>query len=171
MSSVGHQAAYADDDARTVVEQHLAQLNTGRMRAPTDDPLVKEFMDALDPVNALAERSPGFVWRFQTADGNATAERPFDDDTILVNFSTWESVEALSDYVYRSDHAAYLRRRAEWFERFDGIYSVLWWVPAGHRPTVEEALERLEHLRVHGPTRKAFTFRHRFVSAPAAEKD
>lgn len=140
----------------------LAQLNIGRLRAPTDSPVVAEFMDALDEINALADASPGFVWRFQTEEGNATAERPFADDTILVNFSTWESVEALSDYVYRTVHADYLRRRREWFERFDDVGIVLWWVPAGHRPTVEQAIERLEHLRLHGPSPRAFTFRHRF---------
>ena len=143
---------------------HLAQLNIGRIRAPVDDPLVAEFMDALDPINALAERSPGFVWRFQTEDGNATAERPFDDDEILVNFSTWETVEALADFVYRSDHMGFMRRRREWFERFDGVYQVLWWVPTGHEPTVTEAIERLALLREHGPTAQAFTFRHPFTS-------
>ncbi len=134
------------------------------MRAPVDDPLVAEFMDALDPINALAERSPGFVWRFQTVDGNATAERPFDDDEILVNFSTWESVEALAEFVYRGDHMAFMRHRREWFERFDGVYQVLWWVPIGHQPTVTEAIERLALLRSHGPTARAFTFRHPFAS-------
>ena len=157
------------------MDHHLAQLNIGRLHAPTDDPLVAEFMDALDEINALAEASPGFVWRFQTDEGNATAERPFDDDTILVNFSTWVSVEALADYVYRSDHTAYLRRRAEWFERMDEISAVLWWVPAGHRPTVDEAIERLEHLRARGPSAAAFTFRHRFdaaaVSVDADDRD
>ena len=119
---------------------NVAQLNVGRLLAPTDSPLVAEFMEALEPVNALADASPGFVWRFQTEDGNATAERPFDDDTILVNFSTWESVEALTDYVYRSVHTEYLRRRREWFARMDEAFTVLWWVPSGHRPTVAEAV-------------------------------
>lgn len=151
-----------DERDPAIVTHHLAQLNVGRLRAPTDDPLVAEFMEALDPINALADDSPGFVWRFQTEDGNATAERPFADDEILVNFSTWESVDALADYVYRSDHMAFMRRRREWFERFDGVYIVLWWVPAGHRPTVGEAVERLDHLREHGPTPHAFTFRQRF---------
>ncbi len=151
---------------------HLAQLNIGRIRAPVDDPLVAEFMDALDPINALADRSEGFVWRFQTPDGNATSERPFDDDEILVNFSTWESIEALADFVYRSDHTAFMRRRREWFERFDGVFQVLWWVPAGHRPSTAEAIERLEHLRVHGPTSHAFTFRRRFApDATAGVRD
>ncbi len=140
----------------------LAQLNVGRLRAPTDDPLVAEFMAALDPINALADESPGFVWRFQTEEGNATGERPFEDDSILINLSTWASVDALSDFVFRSRHVEYLRRRREWFERMDEVITVLWWVPAGHQPAPAEAVERLEHLRAHGPTPHAFTFRHRF---------
>ena len=154
-------------DATPPQDRHLAQLNVGRLRAPTDDPLVAEFMAALDPINELADRSPGFVWRFQTEDGNATAERPFPDDTILVNYSTWTSLEALADFVFRTEHVEYLRRRREWFERIEGIVTVLWWVPAGHQPTTREAVERLEHLRVHGPSAHAFTFRHPF--APGAD--
>jgi hypothetical protein len=154
----------------------LAQLNVGRLRAPTDDPVVAEFMEALDPINALADRSPGFVWRFQTEDGNATAERPFPDDTILVNYSTWESLEALGDFVFRTAHVEYLRRRREWFERMDEVVTVLWWVPAGHQPTTREAVERLEHLRANGPTPHAFTFRRPFAAgagdpAPSDERN
>jgi hypothetical protein len=146
---------------------HLAQLNIGRLRGPVDSPIVAEFMEALDPINALADASPGFVWRFQTEDGNATAERPYEDDTIIVNFSTWESIDALADYVYRTAHVEYLRRRREWFERFEDLYVVLWWVPTGHRPTVVEAIDRLDHLRTHGPSPHAFTFRHPFDPATA----
>jgi len=147
----------------------LAQVNIGRLRAPTDDPLVADFMHALDEINALAERAPGFVWRLQTEEGNATALRPYaDDDSILINLSTWASIDALADYVYRSDHTAFLRRRAEWFERMDELILALWWVPAGHRPTEAEAVERLDHLRLHGPTAHAFTFRHRFDPPGAA---
>ena len=145
-----------------MADYDLAQLNVGRLLAPTDSPIVAEFMDALDEINALADESPGFVWRFQTPDGNATAERPFDDETILVNFSTWESVDALADYVYRTAHVEYLRRRREWFEKFDDVMIVLWWVPAGHQPSVTEAIERLDHLRANGPSPYAFTFRRRF---------
>src|SRR3954454_23600523 len=93
----------------------LAQINVGRLRAPLDSPLVAEFMDAVDPVNAIADASAGFVWRFQTDEGNATAVRPYEDATILVNMSVWDSVEALSEFVYRSAHTGYLRRRREWF--------------------------------------------------------
>jgi len=146
---------------------HLAQINIGRLRAPTDHPTIAEFMAALDEINALAERSPGFVWRFMTEDGNATAVRPFEDDLLLINMSVWESVESLGDYVYRTDHAGYLRRRREWFERIKEAIVALWWVPAGHRPTVAEAVERIDHLRTNGPTPHAFTFRHPF--SPTSE--
>jgi hypothetical protein len=145
---------------------HLAQINVGRLRAPVDSPLVAEFMEALDPINALAEGTPGFVWRFQTDEGNATAVRPYDDDSILVNMSVWESADHLADFVYRTAHADYLRRRREWFERMTETITALWWVPAGHLPTVEEGIDRLDHLRAQGPSPEAFTFREGFP-APA----
>jgi len=137
----------------------LAQVNVGRLRAPMDSPLIAAFAAVLDPINALAEASPGFVWRFQTEDGNATAVRPFDDDLVLINLSVWESVEALEGFVFRSDHAAFMKRRREWFDRMAAAYVALWWVPAGHRPSVDEAVGRLDHLRAHGPSEVAFTFR------------
>ena len=142
---------------------HLAQLNIGRLRAETDDPSIAEFMDNLDPINALAEASPGFVWRLQTDDGNATAIRAFpNDDLMVLNMSVWESMEQLADYVYRSAHTPFLRRRAEWFERLREVYLVMWWIPAGTVPTLDEALARLDHLRTFGPTPEAFTFRQPF---------
>jgi len=142
---------------------HLAQLNIGRLRAPTDDPATADFMANLDPINALAESSPGFVWRLQTDEGNATAIRAFPGDGLMIlNLSVWESIETLAGYVYRSAHTPFLRRRGEWFERLGEVYLVLWWIPAGTRPTIEEALARLEQLRTFGPTPGAFTFRHPF---------
>jgi hypothetical protein len=147
---------------------HIAQLNIGRMVADTEDPAVAEFMAALAPVNALAEASPGFVWRLQTADGNATAIRPFEDDRILVNMSVWESIEALAAFAYTGPHLDYLRRRLEWFERSSGRSTVLWWVAEGHIPTVEEAKARLELLERQGPTPEAFTFRQAFPPDDAA---
>lgn len=147
----------------------LAQLNVGRLVADVDSPVVAEFIQALDEVNALADGWPGFVWRFQTEDGNAIAERPFPDDALmLVNLSAWESVEALADYVFRSRHGEFLRRRREWFERPDQVATVLWWVPAGHQPGSAEAVDRLLHLRRHGPTPHAFTFQRRFEPAGGA---
>jgi hypothetical protein len=145
----------------------LAQINVGRLRAPVDSPLVAEFVEALDPINAVAEATAGFVWRFQTEEGNATAVRPYDDDSILVNMSVWESADHLTEFVYRSAHAEYLRRRREWFERMTETITALWWVPAGHIPTIEEGIERLEHLRANGPSPHAFTFHDRFP-APAS---
>ena len=141
---------------------HLAQLNIARLRAPLDSPLLADFVAALEPINALADGAPGFVWRFETDEGDATALRPYDDDRILVNFSVWESPEALHDFVYRTAHAAVMGRRNEWFSRMTDPFLVLWWVPAGHRPTIAEAIERLERLRARGPSPEAFTFRRLF---------
>ena len=146
------------------MEWHLAQVNIGRLRAPVDDPLIVDFVAGLDRVNALADSAPGFVWRLQTEDGNATAIRPVDDDELLaINMSVWESVEALADFVYRSDHVAFMRRRREWFEQFGASYLALWWVPAGTIPTVPEAMGRIAQLDRCGPTPAAFTFRNRFA--------
>jgi hypothetical protein len=147
---------------------HIAQLNIGRLVADREDAQVAEFMAALDPVNAIAEASPGFVWRLQTDEGNATSIRPFDDDRILVNMSVWESIEAVQAFAYASRHVEYLRRRREWFERMGAPTMVLWWVTEGHIPTTEEAKARLEHLERHGPTPTAFTFKQAFP--PDAEQ-
>jgi heme-degrading monooxygenase HmoA len=141
---------------------HLAQFNIARIRAPLDDPQMKGFVDRLAELNALAERSSGFVWRLQTPAGDATYLRPYDDDRIIVNMSVWETVEALKQYVYKSGHADALRQRREWFESFAGAYVTLWWVPAGHRPGLHEAKQRLTHLEAHGPSQFAFTFKQIF---------
>ena len=144
---------------------HLAQVNIGRFRAPIDDPIMEGFRTQLDPINALADRAPGFVWRLQTEDGNATAIRPYDDDNLMaINISVWESLEALQDYVYKSAHVESLRARRQWFEPIEGPILVLWWVPAGHIPTVSEAQERLQLLKERGPSPDAFTFRAPFPS-------
>jgi hypothetical protein len=147
---------------------HLAQLNIGRMLAPLDSEQMAGFVNALEPINALADGAPGFVWRLQTEDGDATAIRPYDDDMMIVNMSVWESVEALADFAYRSDHRAVMVQRRQWFERMAEAFVVLWWVPAGHRPSVVEARERLDLLRREGPTPAAFTFRSPF---PAPDAD
>jgi hypothetical protein len=141
---------------------HIAQLNIARLRADRDDPLVKDFFAAIEPINAIADQSPGFVWRLQDENGNATAIRPWGDDRLIVNMSVWESIEALERYVYRSAHVGVMRRRREWFQHLGQRYLALWWVEPGHIPTVDEAKARLEHLDRHGPTPVAFTFRERF---------
>lgn len=141
------------------MKHQLAQANVARMRAPLDDPLMQRFVDQLDEINALAESSPGFVWRLQTEEGNATAVRVLDDDRLLLNMSVWVSLDALKRYVYDSDHLRVMRDRSAWFERMEGPFLVLWWVPAGHRPTPAEAEQRLRQLRALGPTAEAFTFK------------
>lgn len=142
---------------------NLAQFNIGRIVAPLDSEQLKGFVDRLEEVNAVADGSPGFVWRLQTDEGDATALRPYDDDDLmLVNMSVWESVGALSEFAYRSVHRDLLRERAQWFERASEPILVLWWVPTGHNPTVDEAKERLELLRAKGPTIDAFNFRQPF---------
>jgi len=144
------------------VTHHLAVFNVGRPTAPLDSAQLKAFMDGLDPINALSEQAPGFVWRY-TAEGtnNATADRPFGDD-VIVNFGVWESREHLWDFVYRTEHLDFLRRRREWFQHMDEPYLVLWWVPAGHIPSMAEALAKLAEIRREGPTPAAFTFREPF---------
>jgi len=144
------------------VDYHLAQINIGRAVGDVDGPLLADFMALLDPVNELADRSPGFVWRMQDDAGNNTALRPYEDERIIINMSTWESLEALRAFVYTGMHVGVLRRRREWFEHFESTYLALWWVPAGTIPTVEDAKLRLASLDEHGPTPYAFTFRKTF---------
>ncbi|HEY1242351.1 MAG TPA: DUF3291 domain-containing protein, partial [Bryobacteraceae bacterium] len=129
------------------------------MRAPLDDELMAGFVARLEEINALADGSPGFIWRLQTSGGDATYLRPYDDDRILFNMSVWETVDALRNYVYRTAHRELLRQRHEWFEKFAGVFVALWWVPAGHVPGVDEAKKRLAYLEAHGPTEFAFTFK------------
>jgi hypothetical protein len=142
-------------------DYQLAQLNVATLRASLDSPEMAEFVDNLDRINELAESSPGFVWRLQDEEGNATALRPFGED-LLVNISVWENVESLQGFVFRSAHSDFLKRRKEWFDRMEDSYMVLWWVPAGHQPSEQEAGEKLEQLRLHGPSAQAFSFRERF---------
>jgi heme-degrading monooxygenase HmoA len=150
------------------VDYVLAEVNIGRLLAPIDSPLIADFVAALDSVNATADAAPGFVWRLQTEDGNATAVGGFERDAagagggVVINLSVWESVEALAAYAFGDEHLAVLRRRREWFEKMREAYLVLWWVPRGHIPSVAEAEERLHYLRAHGPTPYAFTLRQHF---------
>ncbi len=145
---------------------HLAQVNVARMRATLDDPVMAGFVAGLPTINALADAAPGFVWRLADEhSGNATDHRPFGDAMILVNLSVWETPETLRQFVYQTLHQHFLKNRRQWFERLEEAWAVLWWVPAGHRPDVAEARERLEHLRAHGDHPRAFTFR-RLYPAP-----
>jgi len=142
---------------------HIAQINIGRIKGPLDGPVMAGFMARLDEINALADAAPGFVWRLQTNEGNATYFRPFpEDDMLLLNMSVWKSIESLRHYVYKTMHAEVLRQREKWFEKLDRVYMALWWVPVGHIPGIDEAKKRLAHLEAHGPTQFAFTFKQTF---------
>jgi Domain of unknown function (DUF3291) len=142
----------------------LAQLNVAALKAPLDSPELKDFVDNLDRINALAESSPGFAWRLKGDGNDATSLRPLGEN-VIVNMSVWNDVNALRDYVYKSAHIEIMRRRREWFTRMADAYMVLWWVPQGHEPTVAEAVAKLTLLREHGPSREAFTFAEAY-SAP-----
>jgi Domain of unknown function (DUF3291) len=148
----------------------LAQLNIGVIKGPIDGPVMAEFVANLEPINALAERTPGFVWRLQTEEGNATAIRPYpEDENMAVNMSVWKDVDSLRLFVFQSAHVAIMRRRREWFEKMDEAFLVLWWVPKGHKPTIEEAKARLETLRRKGPTAEAFSFRQAYPPPDAPQ--
>ena len=143
---------------------HLAQVNIGRVKGLMTDPVMSGFASRLDEINALAEASPGFVWRLQSDEGNATSYRPYDhDDRLLINMSVWETVEHLRDFTYATAHAELLRQRRDWFEKFDRVFLALWWIPEGHIPSIEEAKARLDHLEAHGPTPFAFTLKTAFA--------
>ena len=141
---------------------HLAQINIARMLAPIGDPIMADFVAQLAPVNALADSSPGFVWRLQTESGDATSIQVYEDNMIIINLTVWESVEALREFVFKGAHYGVLRDRKRWFEKFEGPYAVLWWIPAGHIPSTEEAKERLDYLRTHGDSEYAFSFQRIF---------
>lgn len=143
---------------------HLAQLNIGRLLYPVDDPRIADFKNALDQINALAEASPGFVWRLQSVEGNATQiAHPWSSDPLmLVNMSVWTDPDSLKAYAYKTTHVDFFRRRREWFEPATQAHAVLWWIPSGHIPSLEEAAERLRHLRTDGPTPQAYWFNQLF---------
>ncbi|POX41180.1 DUF3291 domain-containing protein [Streptomyces sp. Ru73] len=143
----------------------LAQVNIARLKAPLDSPELKDFVDGLEPVNALADAADGFVWRLQSEGGDATDIAVFGDEWLIVNMSVWRDVPALTAFMYTGLHREFLARRREWFEKVDEAMTALWWVPSGHEPTVAEAEERLLHLREHGPTPHAFSLRTTFPAA------
>ena len=144
--------------------QHLAQLNIGKFRAGRDDPAMAGFFDNLDRVNAAAERMPGFVWRLKDDSGNATNIPWVGDPTMAVNLTVWESVETLEKFVWQTIHTKIYARKGEFFEKMATPHFVMWWIEAGHIPTLEEARERLDHLTAHGPSEFAFGWE----TAPAA---
>jgi len=141
---------------------HVAQVNIALPREPLDSPALADFVANLEPVNALADVARGFVWRLADETGDATSIRAFDDERLIINMSVWASIEALREFVYSGGHLDVMRRRREWMTRIAETYLALWWLPAGELPTIGDARRRLDHLRAHGPTPYAFTFKRRF---------
>lgn len=138
---------------------HLAQINVGRLKASVDDPTIADFRNNLDRINSLADGTPGFIWRLVGQGGDATDIQPKADDPLLaINMSVWTDMEALAGFVYRSAHRDIMRRRREWFGHME-VYQCLWWVPAGHRPSVEEGLARIDLFEKFGATVEAFSFK------------
>ena len=164
----GDEQPYSQPIARN---WHIAQVNIAIPREPLDTPALADFVAQLEPVNALADQSRGFVWRLQTEEGDATSIRAFDDERILVNASIWESIEALWRFVYDGRHLEVMRRRREWFTRMAEAHLALWWVPAGSIPTLTEIRDRVDHLRTHGPTPFAFTFKRHFPPPSAGSQE
>lgn len=142
---------------------HVAQVNVARMLGPIDSPVMAEFVSSLAPINELADRADGFVWRLQGDEGNATAIQVFDDTMLIINMSVWTDINALFQFVYKSGHIEVYRKRSSWFEKMREMHMALWYVDEGHIPTAEEAKQRLEYLRTHGETPHAFTFKSRFA--------
>jgi hypothetical protein len=147
---------------------HLAQLNIAKAKYALDAPEIKEFVDNLAPVNQIAESSEGFIWRLKDDTGDAVNIQAFDDPDIIVNMSTWTSVDALKNFMFRTHHKDFLRRKKEWFHNISEDSYVLWWVPTGHTPTVNEAIERLDCLRANGDSPYAFTFKSNFTAKEAS---
>ncbi len=137
---------------------HLAQINIAQARNSMESEMMRGFVERLDEINALADSSPGFVWRLQAEEGDATSIRVFDDPMLIVNMSVWEDIESLKNYVYKSTHVELIRDRDAWFNKITRAHQALWWIPAGHIPSVHEGKERLDLIHEHGPTENAFTF-------------
>lgn len=146
---------------------HLAQLNIATSKYELDAMEIKDFMDNLDPINAIAESSEGFVWRLKDDNGDATNIQAFDNPRIIVNMSVWESVDSLKDFMFRTHHKDFFKRKSEWFTKEAEDTYVLWWIPKGTIPTLEEAVEKLYYLRKHGDTPQAFTFKSNFKAEEA----
>ncbi|RWY57123.1 DUF3291 domain-containing protein [Mucilaginibacter gilvus] len=139
---------------------NLAQINIGKIKgADINDPVMIDFVNQLDEINSLAEHSKGFVWRLKGDYNNATDANAFDDVQIIINMSVWEKVDDLKDYVYNTKHRELLKNKRQWFEKLDRVFMVLWYIPQGHIPTIDEAKARLDYLQKHGPTPFAFDFK------------
>lgn len=141
---------------------NLAQVNIAKMLAPIDDPIMADFVNNLDRINAIADRSEGFIWRLKGDENNATAIKAFEDDTLIINMSVWADIDALFQFTYKSNHIEVFKRKKEWFSKLKDMHMAFWYVDEGHLPTPEEARERLDYINQNGATPYAFTFKRQF---------
>ena len=143
----------------------IAEINIARMKGINiKDPVMKEFVDNLDRVNTVAESSEGFVWRLKDESNNATNINPYDDEQVIINISVWQSIEALENYMYKTLHVGFLKRRKEWFQSYGKVYTAMWWIPAGQFPTLQQAVDNLDYLQKNGATEKVFDFKRKFLA-------
>ncbi len=144
-------------------QYQIAEINVARMKGVhINDPIMKEFVDNLDHVNGIAEKSEGFIWRLKDENNDATSFNPYNDEQIIINVSVWETIEALETFVYKTFHTDFLKRRKEWFNSYGKVATALWWIPQGEFPTVEEAVAKLDYLQKNGATPVVFNFRNKF---------
>jgi hypothetical protein len=144
-------------------EFNIAEINIAKIKGvDINDPVMKEFVDNLDGVNAIAESSSGFVWRLKDESNNATSINPYNDEQIIINISVWESIEALENFMYKTFHSNFLKRRKEWFQAFGKVSTAMWWIPKGQVPTIEEAVEKLDYLQKNGSSELVFDFKNKF---------
>ncbi len=149
----------------TMINYFIAEINIAKMKGvDINDPIMKEFVENLDSVNQIAEQSEGFVWRLKDENNNATSLNPYDDERIIINVSVWKSIETLENFMYRTFHSDFLKRRKEWFLAYGTAHTAMWWIPEGHIPTMQEAVDKLDLLQKNGPSPSAFDFRNKFPS-------
>lgn len=148
-----------------MTQYQIAEINIARMKGVNiDDPIMKEFVDNLEKVNAVAESSEGFVWRLKDESNNATSINPYNDEQVIINISVWESIETLEKFIYKTFHTEFLRRRKEWFQTFGKAYTAMWWLPAGQYPTMEDAVAKLGELQKNGASTSVFDFKNKFAA-------
>ncbi|WP_264566405.1 DUF3291 domain-containing protein [Flavobacterium sp. N3904] len=146
-----------------MAEYQLAEINIARMKGVNiHDPIMKEFVDNLDKVNEIAEKSDGFVWRLKDEENNATNLNPYNDEQIIVNYSIWESIETLEHYMYKTFHSEFLKRRKEWFQTFGQVSTAMWWIKKREIPDLAEAMEKLDYLQKNGASEIVFNFKQKY---------
>jgi len=147
-----------------MTQYQIAEINVARMKGVTiNDPIMNEFVDNLDKVNALAESSQGFVWRLKDESNNATHLNPYNDEQVIINISVWQSIETLENFIYKTFHTEFLKRRKEWFQSYGKASTAMWWIPKEQFPSIQEAIEKLDYYQKNGPSELVFDFRNKYL--------